>query len=418
MKQVHTTASVPGMAAFLFTINSSPFLIIAGAPPRKNRISTDRKIGAEKSRHYLRALCACATTTQLVACQCMGSSESFHQSAWKTMQDLAILFAGFSLFAALPTGITLWRESTGSARLAGCFLLVALAGLQLNHFLHLQYHAGLHNPVYRVLLFSVAPCFYLYSRPILLGEGSWFRNRTLLHFLPAAAALLLPFHLALPLSFLIGAIYLAWLAGKLYSLRTQRPYFRQELALLGSIFLIALAVTVLGLVLPQSNENLFFTIYTIAIGLAFLLLSLTLSLAPQLSLKVGEAARETYANSTLEKVDCNATLRKLDHLMSREQLYRQADLDLARLAARLDLSRHQLSELVNTHLGMGFSRYLREQRVADARRLLLDRTSLSILRVGLEVGFSSQSTFYDAFREVTGMTPGRYRKLHRKPAAH
>jgi AraC-like DNA-binding protein len=34
-----------------------------------------------------------------------------------------------------------------------------------------------------------------------------------------------------------------------------------------------------------------------------------------------------------------------------------------------------------------------------------------VLSVGLNVGFTSQSNFYEAFREVEGGTPGQYRKL-------
>ncbi|BAO43644.1 AraC family transcriptional regulator [Thiolapillus brandeum] len=331
------------------------------------------------------------------------------------MQDLAILFAGFSVFAIFPMGVPLWRGSVGSARLAGMALILSLAGLQGFHFLYLQHHeALLDSSLYRALLFSVAPCFYLYSRPILLGKRERLTVFPALHFLPVTAAVFVPLHLALPLSFLVGAAYLAWLAGKLYALRRQRPWFRRELTLLGSIFAIALVVTLLGLVLPQSNARLFFMLYTIAIGLAFLLLSLALLFAPELSAQVGDAARETYTHTTLEKVDCETLLKELDTLMSREKLFRQSDLDLASLAARLNLSRHQLSELVNVHLGLGFSRYLREQRVAEARKLLLDKPSLSVLSVGMEAGFSSQSGFYDAFREITGMTPGKYRELHRQ----
>ena len=38
--------------------------------------------------------------------------------------------------------------------------------------------------------------------------------------------------------------------------------------------------------------------------------------------------------------------------------------------------------------------------------MLCAEPSASVLSVGLSVGFSSQSNFYEAFREIEGMTPG------------
>jgi AraC-like DNA-binding protein len=44
--------------------------------------------------------------------------------------------------------------------------------------------------------------------------------------------------------------------------------------------------------------------------------------------------------------------------------------------------------------------------------MLLAEPRASVLSVGLSVGFTSQSNFYEAFREIEGSTPGQYRKLH------
>lgn len=74
------------------------------------------------------------------------------------------------------------------------------------------------------------------------------------------------------------------------------------------------------------------------------------------------------------------------------------------------MSSHQLSELINVHFGMGFSRYIREQRVKRAKALLASEPDASILSIGLETGFKSQSNFYAAFKESTGLSPGDYRK--------
>jgi len=148
-----------------------------------------------------------------------------------------------------------------------------------------------------------------------------------------------------------------------------------------------------------------------------LLVNIALARAPQLSVEVSELAQQAYARSTLGQVDIDDALERLEALMRDQRVYRNADLDLKSLAARLDLSGHQLSELVNSKLGKGVSRYIRDYRVAEAQRLLLEKPSLSVLAISLEVGFSSQSSFYTAFRENLGMTPGKYREIHTGKAA-
>ena len=184
------------------------------------------------------------------------------------------------------------------------------------------------------------------------------------------------------------------------------------MALLGATFAIAVGVSLLGLLQATLPNILFYGLYAIAIGLAFLLVQTTLALRPQLEAEVGEAAQAVaaYAHSTLSRVDCAAMLDQLDALMQHEKCYADPEIDLAGLADRLGLSTHQLSELINTRLGKGFSRYLREQRIAAARAMLIGEPSASVLSVGLNVGFTSQSTFYEAFREIEGTTPAKCRK--------
>lgn len=57
-------------------------------------------------------------------------------------------------------------------------------------------------------------------------------------------------------------------------------------------------------------------------------------------------------------------------------------------------------------------RFVVEQRIAAARRLL-ETSDLPIVEIALGVGFSSQSHFGVAFRQVTGESPARYRRLQR-----
>lgn len=334
------------------------------------------------------------------------------------LNSLALLLIGFSLFSSALLALTHFRREHYQGQLAsrnlGLILLLALSGLQLAHFFWLEMDLPyVQSWAYRVLLFAVAPVFFLFSQPLLNpGQPPSLQTRSLLHSLPIIAATWIPENFALPMAFVIGALYLLWLARSLYGLRQERSSFRREILLLGGIFGIAISVSLLGLFEAALPHKLFFSLYACAIGMAFFLVQVALGNRPQLSTEVSETARASYANTTLANVDCEAVLVKMDALMATEKRYVDPDLSLPKLAGWLDLNQHQLSELLNAKLGKGFSRYLRELRIDAAKQMLLDEPSASVLSIGLSVGFTSQSNFYEAFREIQGMTPGQYRKLN------
>jgi AraC-like DNA-binding protein len=104
---------------------------------------------------------------------------------------------------------------------------------------------------------------------------------------------------------------------------------------------------------------------------------------------------------------------KLDSLMEEEQLYRKNDLSLAELAARLDVSIHQASELLNVYLNSNFYDYLNRYRVVYACQLLRDPScQWRVLDIAFESGFSNKNSFYRCFRDTYYMTPVEYRNRH------
>jgi len=304
----------------------------------------------------------------------------------------------------------------------GLVLLAALTGLQLAHFVWLYHdHAWIATVPYRMAQFTVAPAFFLFSHPLLCPQRQpVFRPAWLCHALPVLAFRFIPGDLSLPMVFIVGAGYLLWLARSLYTIRQERANFHQEMLLLGGVFVIAVGVSVLGLFQVSLPGKLFYSLYATSIGLAFLLVQIALALRPQLTTEVSEAAQAAqapYSSSTLGNVDCDAAIATLDGLMKSERIYIDPELSLPSLASRLGLTSHQLSELMNNRLGKGISRFLREQRVGAAKTMLCNEPSASVLAVGLSVGFTSQSNFYEAFREIEGTTPGQYRKLNSKTKA-
>ena len=340
------------------------------------------------------------------------------------MQTLAIFTIGFSIFSALLLVIThlncIEYKDKLLSRLAGVFLLATLAGLQFAHYHLIKGDAyWINSPFYILLLFCVAPCFYFFSRPLLSTDPISANKKRLpfiilLHFIPALLALFIPQNIAQPLAFLIGSAYVVWVALRVYKLRSQRSRFKQELVALGIIFFIALIVIIIGFIGYFIDTKTFYLLYAIAIGSAFFIADLTLIRSPNIAIEVTEAAQATYASSTLKHIDCDKTLADLKQLMDQEKLYINENINLSEIATRLELTPHQLSELINSKLNKGFSRFIREYRIAEAKRQLIDEPSASVLSIGLSVGFTSQSNFYNAFKEITSMAPGQFRKNNKE----
>lgn len=107
----------------------------------------------------------------------------------------------------------------------------------------------------------------------------------------------------------------------------------------------------------------------------------------------------------------NGYYKELCFLLDNEKIYKNPDISLGSIAARLDISVTYLSQLINRISGVNFSDFINEYRVKESQRLLThpNYTGYAILSIGLESGFNSKSTFYAAFKKHTGVTPSVYR---------
>lgn len=332
------------------------------------------------------------------------------------MIDLfALVMIGFSLCAAVLlaiAGATVYADAQPPpiGRASGVMLLAALAALQLAHGQWLLQHAGWAGTrPYVALLFVAAAACFLFFRGALQPRESE-RVWHLLAYAPAALAAVLPPGVSLPLAFAGGVAGATGLAMLVHRLRAQRARFRLERGMFVAHAAIALTVLLIGLASPWIGFGAFVLAYAILIGLGLFAAVYLLLRFPDLPARAVEAVATAYAASTLARVDREAAVARLRHVMEEERAYLDENLGLASLAAQVELTPHQLSELVNTQFGVGFSRWVREHRVAAAQRMLLAEPDASVLSVGLSVGFTSQSNFYAAFREITGEVPGRYRR--------
>jgi AraC-like DNA-binding protein len=83
------------------------------------------------------------------------------------------------------------------------------------------------------------------------------------------------------------------------------------------------------------------------------------------------------------------------------------------LAAKLHLSRRQLNRILKATYGMGFREKLLRNRM-DQAKWLLRHTDKTVSAIAVEVGYSHDSAFREAFRREFGLTPQEYRLKHRQ----
>jgi len=303
-------------------------------------------------------------------------------------------------------------RKTPQAKATCCVLLLGLTGLQLMHALYFAAAEPLLSyRLYGVTLTLIPPSFYFFSRNILFIEElkttQWLH---VCHAIPPTLALILPIAFLPPLAFTFGTIYTFWFTRVIFKLRGHTQRFKFELFFFGMFAVMALGALVLGLLLPALNPAVFYTAYANAISVALILIVAALIFFPELLSDILLVSELAYAKSRLNGIDTDTKLAELDKLMSLDKQFQNEDLSLSTLADLLELNTHQLSELINSHFGFGFPRYVREQRIKEAKRLLVTEADSSILAISMETGFKSQSSFYTAFKEIVGVSPGQFRK--------
>jgi AraC-like DNA-binding protein len=141
-----------------------------------------------------------------------------------------------------------------------------------------------------------------------------------------------------------------------------------------------------------------------------LFLALGVQAMRQLPLPAPEPSSK-YAKSGLTDERVKALAEQLSEFMAREKPFLEGDLTLAQLANRCGLLPHQLSQVLNQHLGCSFFDYINKLRVEEAKRCLTDSAyrGQTVLELGLASGFNSKAAFNAAFKRVTGLTPSQYR---------
>jgi len=118
-------------------------------------------------------------------------------------------------------------------------------------------------------------------------------------------------------------------------------------------------------------------------------------------------SKKILAEDTQEKL-----LNNILALMEDPDVVYDPDLSVDKLAVLLQSNSTYISQIINTTLKKNFRSFVNDYRIKEAQRLFAtpDMSKYTIETVAQKVGFKSRNTFYEAFKEITGVSPSFYLK--------
>ena len=124
---------------------------------------------------------------------------------------------------------------------------------------------------------------------------------------------------------------------------------------------------------------------------------------------LSETEESTSANPAGEKVDEQLWLR-ICQLMEEQKFFLNKNLKLPDVAAALDTNSRYVSATIKQYRDCAFSDFVIAYRINYAQHLMMEQPDKKISAIATESGFSGHSSFFRAFKAVTGMTPAEWRK--------
>lgn len=123
-----------------------------------------------------------------------------------------------------------------------------------------------------------------------------------------------------------------------------------------------------------------------------------------------QTEKKTKARFTEE--EAQALIAKLNRHMEEERPYINPELTLYDLSSQLNLTKNELTDLLNNHIGKNFFAFVNEFRLKAVIRKFEspDFSHYTIIAIAYDCGFNSKSTFNSIFKQHTGQTPSEYKK--------
>lgn len=127
-----------------------------------------------------------------------------------------------------------------------------------------------------------------------------------------------------------------------------------------------------------------------------------------------EAVKTKYKRTKIKSLNIKNIISRIDDLMSRDNIYQDENLNLNSFSKILEVTPHQLSELLNNEMGTNFKNYLNNARIRAAKKILAEDSEIGIIQVAYKCGFGSKSSFNTLFLKSENLTPSEFRNKREK----
>ena len=121
-----------------------------------------------------------------------------------------------------------------------------------------------------------------------------------------------------------------------------------------------------------------------------------------------------YKNSLLTTETKIQIGKKIEKHFKKERPYINPDLNMNLLSEQLNLPKHHITEVLNSHFGKNFFHFVNQYRIEAVKAKLAEPNNpYSIEAIGFECGFNSKSTFFSVFKKFTGLTPTQFKESNK-----
>jgi AraC-like DNA-binding protein len=182
----------------------------------------------------------------------------------------------------------------------------------------------------------------------------------------------------------------------------ERYWLILALIMLNTLFLGSIFASMTN-VLPNGGDAILLrTVF--GLGFVYLVSTNLLRIFPP----EGKASSSQAAPESLTTEE-RALAIKIEKLLDLDKVYQEPTYARSDLARECDASEMLISRVINVHFQKSFPQIMNERRIEDAKRLLSE-TDAAVKVVSEEVGFNSLPSFNRVFKDLTGESPGQYRK--------